>query len=331
MGSGIKFDTAIPNCREGVFVPVSFAGPEEIVKMAVRAEALGYHAVWATDFISATPDYPMPKEATPPDWYEPLLSLAACAMRTERLKLGVGVVLVPYREPVILAKQVATLDRFCGGRLLLGVGTGAYRQEFEAVMPRLAKAHRGRMFDEYLEVLGLLLGEGEVSFEGEYAHVRGVELFPKPVQSPVPLYFPGKTPATFARVAKWGNGLLVPLAMATDRMETLGALLEERGRSLDEIDVVAAVDLSLAETHEAAVALYLGTRAGEFALRRQPEAQALSENWVGTPDAVLERIDAAIALGITHFRLSNIAADSFDSMIQQMEMFAEEVMSRVGG
>ena len=88
-------------------------------------------------------------------------------------------------------------------------------------MPRMAKAHRGKMFDEYLEVFRLLLGEGAVSFEGEYAAVRGVELFPKPVQSPVPLYFPGKTPTTFARVARWGDGLLVPLAMAMDRMETL--------------------------------------------------------------------------------------------------------------
>ncbi len=220
MASGIKFDTAIPNCREGVFFPVPFAGPEEILTAAVRAEALGYHAVWAIDFIVPTPDYPIPDTARP-DWYEPFVSLAACAMRTERIKLGVGVILVPFRDPVIMAKQVATLDRFRGGRLLLGVGLGAYRQEFEAVMPRMAKAHRGKMFDEYLEVFRLLLGEGAVSFEGEYAAVRGVELFPKPVQSPVPLYFPGKTPTTFARVARWGDGLLVPLAMAMDRMETL--------------------------------------------------------------------------------------------------------------
>ena len=123
MASGIKFDTAIPNCREGVFFPVPFAGPEEILTAAVRAEALGYHAVWAIDFIVPTPDYPIPDTARP-DWYEPFVSLAACAMRTERIKLGVGVILVPFRDPVIMAKQVATLDRFRGGRLLLVVGLG---------------------------------------------------------------------------------------------------------------------------------------------------------------------------------------------------------------
>ena len=231
MTSAIRFDTAVPTCREGLFVPVGFAGPEEIVATAVRADELGYHAVWATDLLIPTADYRIP-DAEPPNWYDPLVSLAACAVRTERIKLGLGVVMVPFRDPVILAKQVATLDRFAGGRLLLGVGLGFFRMEFEAAQPRLAKAPRGAILDERLEVLIRLLEAGEVSFEGEYANVRGVEMFPKPVQSPVPVYFPGKTPETLHRVAKWGHGLLVPLAMATDRMELLRSLLEERGRAL---------------------------------------------------------------------------------------------------
>lgn len=192
-------------------------------------------------------------------------------------------------------------------------------------MPRMAKVQRGKMFDEYLEVFRLLLGEGAVSFEGEYAAVRGVELFP------VPLYFPGKTPTTVARVAKWGDDLLVPLVMATDRMETLGALLKERGRGRDEIDVVAAVDRCVAATQEEAVESYLASRAGRYALMRQPAEKALAKNWLGTPDAILEKIDAAVAQGIKHFRLSSIGADGNASTVQQMEMFAEEIMPQMRG
>lgn len=330
MTSAIRFDTAVPTCREGLFVPVGFAGPEEIVATAVRADELGYHAVWATDLLIPTADYRIP-DAEPPNWYDPLVSLAACAVRTERIKLGLGVVMVPFRDPVILAKQVATLDRFAGGRLLLGVGLGFFRMEFEAAQPRLAKAPRGAILDERLEVLIRLLEAGEVSFEGEYANVRGVEMFPKPVQSPVPVYFPGKTPETLHRVAKWGHGLLVPLAMATDRMELLRSLLEERGRALSEIDVVAAADVCLAASHEAAAARYLSSRAGEFTMRRLDADRAVAANWVGTPDEVIEKLHSSIAAGITHFRVGNIAGDSFPAMMEQMERFATEVMPRVAG
>jgi probable F420-dependent oxidoreductase len=330
MTSAIRFDTAVPTCREGLFVPVGFAGPEEIVATAVRADELGYHAVWATDLLIPTADYRIP-DAEPPDWYDPLVSLAACAVRTERIKLGLGVVMVPFRDPVILAKQVATLDRFASGRLLLGVGLGFFRLEFEAAQPRLAKAPRGAILDERLEVLVRLLEAGEVSFEGEYANVRGVEMFPKPVQSPVPVYFPGKTPETLHRVAKWGHGLLVPLAMATDRMELLRSLLEERGRTLSEIDVVAAADVCLAASHEAAAARYLASRAGEFTMRRLDADGAVAANWVGTPDEVIEKLHSSIAAGITHFRVGNIAGDSFPAMMEQMERFATEVMPRVAG
>ncbi len=330
MASAIRFDTAVPTCREGLFVPSGFGGPEEIVATTVCAEELGYHAVWATDLLVPTPDYGIPDDE-PPDWYDPLVSLAACAARTERIKLGLGVVMVPFRDPVILAKQVATLDRFSGGRLLLGVGLGFFRMEFEAVQPRLAKASRGAILDERLEVLIRLLGKGEVSFEGKYANVRDVELFPKPVQSPVPVYFPGRTPETLHRVAKWGHGLLVPLAVAADRMELLRSLLEERGRAITEIDVVAAADVSLAPSHEAAAERYLASRAGHFAMRRLDADRAVAANWVGTPDEVVEKLHRSVAAGITHFRLGNTAGDSFAAMMEQMEMFAAEVMPRVTG
>ena len=127
-----RFDIEIPNCREGVFVPPGFATPEQIIECVQAAERLGYHAVWATDFMSASPSSGVPSDESPA-WYEPIVTLSYAAAVTSRIKLGTGVVVLPYRDPVILAKQAATLDRLSQGRFLLGLGLGAWRDEFQAI------------------------------------------------------------------------------------------------------------------------------------------------------------------------------------------------------
>ena len=100
----LQFDVLIPNCREGMFAPAPYAGPEEIVQSAKLAEKQGYDAIWAADFLSRTPDHPS-SDGGPPSWYEPLISLSYAAAVTSRIKLGTGVIMAPFREPVVLAKQ----------------------------------------------------------------------------------------------------------------------------------------------------------------------------------------------------------------------------------
>lgn len=163
----MKFDIEIPTCREGVFVPSNFATSEQVVETVTFAERLGYDAVWGTDFITPTACYAIPDSA-PPNWYEPLVTLAYCAARTTKIKLGTGVLMGIYREPVMLAKQAATLDQLSGGRLLLGLGLGMCRDELDAVKPRESKMHRGNFLDELIELLILLLDhkQDKVSFSG---------------------------------------------------------------------------------------------------------------------------------------------------------------------
>src|SRR4051812_43642461 len=212
----LKFDIEIPTCREGVFVPLGFAGPEEIVKTVEEAERLSYHAVWATDFLTPTPEYRIP-DAAPPNWYEPVVTLAYCAARTRRIKLGTGVLLAPFRDPVILAKQVATLDRLSDGRMLLGLGLGMCRDEFVTVRPRMAKAQRGDILDETIEALRLLLdaeSAGKVKFNGKHIEFGEIALDPKPIQNPLPIYVPGKTPDAFPRIARFGLGMMVQAVLA---------------------------------------------------------------------------------------------------------------------
>ena len=89
--------------------------------------------------------------------------------------------------------------------------------------------------------------------------------------------------------------------------------------------------MSLASSHEGAVARYPASRAGQFALRRLDAERAVAANWVGTPDAVIEKLHRSVVVGITHFRIANVAGDSSAAMMEQMEMFATEVMPRVAG
>ncbi len=324
----MKFDIGIPTSREGLFVPAPFAGPKEIVDLIRASERLGYNAAWGPDFITRTRGMGGIGDPRPPNWYEILISLAYAAALTERIKLG-AFILLPYRDPVILAKQVATLDQFSNGRLLLGVGLGMARDEFEAVRTRDRKAHRGRLTSEIMESLHLLLSHDtrEVNFSGEYIEFQGVNLNPRPVQNPLPIYAPGRTQEGLRRVAAWGSGLLIPAASARRSIEALEPLLEERGRSLSDIDVVVEAQLCLAQTHEAAVEKYRASRLGQFRLSRGQETSSLvATGWIGTPGEVVEKISKIKEEGVTHFHALHTAGDTMEEAMEQMEVFAQEVV-----
>lgn len=323
------FDIEVPTCREGVFVPTSFAGPKEIAEVIQKAERLGFNAVWGTDFVTPTKGFGVP-DTEPPNWYEPLISLAYAAALTDRIKLGTGVVLVPYRDPVILAKQAATLDQFSDGRLWLGLGIGGFRDEFEAIKPRMRRAHRGKVMDEYIEALYRLLSHDEqsVSFRGEYAEFYEVNLHPKPVQNPLPIYVPGKSPESLRRVAQWGLGFMVSASTVRERLDALRPVLEEHGRNISQIDVIAEAQVSLASTHEAAVEHYAQSRQGQFSTSRGANLDdLLDNNWIGTTGEVIEKIGKIKEEGISHFNALHIAGDTIEEMQEQMEMFSEGVIA----
>jgi len=326
------FDVEIPTCREGVFVPVGFGGADAIATTVQKAEQFGYNAVWATDFLTPTPGYAVP-DAGAPNWYEPLISLAFCAAKTKSIKLGTGVLLAPLRDPVILAKQVATLDRFSNGRFLLGLGLGMCRDEYEAVRPRDRKARRGKLMDECIETLRLLLAHGEErpSYSGEYAAFNPIRLDPKPVQDPLPIYVPGRATESLERAARFGLGLMVPAPMARERLEALRPHAERFGRDVAEIDLIAEGEIRLARSHEQAVRDYRASRHGKFRvdIRGADFDQVLAANWIGTPDAVCDKIDAVARHGVRHFNALHIAGDSMAERLEQMQMFAELVMAKM--
>src|SRR5262249_10166501 len=130
----LKFGLSIATCTEGMMYPIPFATPADSLRMALLAEALGYDSVWGNDHMT-TQRYVQREFATPPNFYDVLMMLGFVAARTTRIRIGTSILVIPLRHVVVAAKQAATLDQLSGGRLTLGVGVGAYREEYEALFP----------------------------------------------------------------------------------------------------------------------------------------------------------------------------------------------------
>ena len=330
--SRLRFDIEIPTCREGVFVPCGFADPDEVIECVKLAERLGYEAVWATDFVTPTPESGV-GAAERPSWYEPMITLSYAAAETSRIRLGTGVIILPYRDPVILAKQAATLDRLSKGRFLLGIGLGAWRSEFRAVAAWRKGAHRGAMAAEFTEVIRRLLAPnaGAVTFEGEYIKIRDVALHPKPVQDPLPLCMVGRNDVALERIARFGDALMAPNDIAAQRKRALAERVGAYGRSMEELDVLAEGELLLAKTREAATAVYRESRFGQYRASKGLDLDRwMAANWVGTPESVAEQIRAVAGQGIDHFNVLHVVGDSLEARFEQMQMFMEDVVPRIG-
>lgn len=327
----MRFDIEIPTCGEGVFVSPGYASPQQVVECVQLAERLGFHGVWGSDFIAMTPAAGVPAGERP-NWYEPMMTLAYAAAVTRKIKLGTGLIVLPNRDPVILAKQAATLDQLSGGRFNLGVGIGAWREELAAIAAWRDRPHRGDMLGEFVAVIRSLLDPeaGPVTFSGKYTAIREVELHPKPVQAPLPIYMPGRNPASLERIARFGDGLMVPGTRAGEQAEALSVLLESHGRDTSEVDVVAEAELHLGDTREAAAASYRRTRLGRLREATGRLDEVLANNWIGTPEDAAESINRVREQGIDHVNALHVAADSLEERFELMHRFAEEVMPLIG-
>ncbi len=333
----MRYDVEIPTCREGIFTPVDFATPAEVTGCIQLAERLGYETVWATDFIAPCPSSGVSDEQRP-NWYEPMIALAHAAGVTSRIRLGTGVVMMPYRDTVMLAKQAATLDQFSGGRFVLGMGLGAYKDEFNMVRPRDKKVHRGRLLDDQLEAIIPLLGASDspVSYAGEYVEVDGLRLNPKSVQQPLPIYVPCRNDAMIERAAKWRLGAMFSANDATAQLQKLNEALERHGGSPGDVDVIGEGELRIAPTHEEAVTAYKASHMGQYRTKVAPARSRvdldpiIAKNWIGTVDDVVEKISRAKEAGLNHVNALHIAGDTMEERLEQMHLFAEEVMPKVG-
>src|SRR6266404_2201427 len=148
----MRVSAGLPTGMEGLTYPIPFSDPENVIKIAQAAEKFGYASVWGNDHMT-TQHYVRAEFPVPPRFWEPLITYAFIAANTTTLRLGTGVLVLPMRRDIVVtAKQIATLDHFSGGRIEIGVGVGAYREEFEALRPD-GGAHRGDMVAEGVAAL----------------------------------------------------------------------------------------------------------------------------------------------------------------------------------
>src|ERR1700677_2431870 len=178
----ITVSSGLPTCMEGLTYPIPFSDPANLLRIARHAETLGYHSVWGNDHMT-TQNYVRAEFPTPPRFWEPLVTYAWLAASTTTLRFGTGILVLPMRRDIVVtAKQIATLDHLSGGRLEIGVGVGAYREEFDALRPE-GGVHRGDMVEEGVQALQLLFKERNATFDGKYYKYKDVEFFPKPKQA----------------------------------------------------------------------------------------------------------------------------------------------------
>jgi probable F420-dependent oxidoreductase len=329
----MKFSISLPTGFEGVMYPVPFVAPEDFVRLAVMCERLGYHSVWGNDHITTQQYVRALFPGMPPSFYEVMTVLSFCAAATTTLKVGTAVAVLPMRDPFWLAKQATTIDRMSGGRLILGVGIGAYREEFAAWAPRLAgSARRGEMLDEGLALMRRLLTEPSVTHEGKYYACRDIEMFPKPAQDPFPLWIGGHNLEAVERAARFGTGWLPgwrPWPELAERIKGLKRRAAELGRDPAAIEIAPQFSVTVAKTAEEAERRYMASglvaHRKSLAYTGRDLSQQVVANLVGSPDLIREKVAGLAAIGVDHACALMIPADTMTEFEEQVHWFAETV------
>ena len=273
---------------------------------AQRAEALGFHSVWVSDHV-VTPQHLLP--AFGPTFYDAFVVLSYAAAFTQTIRLGSTVIVVPYRNPLVAAKMLATLDTLSEGRVIFGVGAGGAPDEFQAL--GIPSNERGRRTDEYLRLMIALWTEDPTTFSGRYFSFEGVRFQPKPRQVPhPPIWVGGKSDAALKRAVAYGEAwhpTSMPLADLQERMTRLRQLAAEAGRAKGpQVTVHQGIRLSAA-----------GEESGNDTGNRR-----LGQ---GTSEQVREDMSNYSDLGIPAV-VCNFRAEDVQTLWSAMDTFAQEVM-----
>lgn len=268
--------------------------------VAASAEAAGFASLWAGEHVvlvdQPTSRYPYADDgrlAVPgdADWLDPLIVLSVVAAVTQTIRLATGVLLLPEHNPVLVAKQAASLDRLSDGRLVLGVGIGWSAEEFAALgVPFARRAFRTT---EYVAAMRRLWADEVASYHGEFVRFDAVRCNPQPRDGRIPILVGGNSDAALTRVARWGDGWygfnLSP-AETAERVQTLRQLCTEHGRDPADLEIVIAPFTKPTEPRDLPALASLGV--GEIVVVAEPPpvphlaaewTAELGQRWIGPP------------------------------------------------
>ncbi len=244
------------------------------------------------------------------------------------------------RDIVVLAKQIATLDHLSNGRLLLGMGVGAYREEFEALNPDW-QVHRGDLLEETVQALRRLFAESPATWQGAYHHFRDVDMFPKPVQKPLPIYIGGNNINAVRRSALYAQGWMgagMPASQLAEAVRRLREMAHETGRNPDDIDIAPQFVACIGSNHEEALRLFRNSQmfnhlvslSGTTLKDQVAAGFDLAEiDLIGTADEIIEKVETLRDAGATHISGLLFPANSLAELRDQMQRFAEEVIPHI--
>lgn len=296
------------------------ASPENLRTLAQRAESLGFDSVWVSDHIilprKVDSFYPYAADGVATfrpdeDYYDPLATLNFLAGCTQKIRLGTHVLILPYRNPVVTAKMLSTLDVLSGGRVILGAGVGWMEEEFQA-LGLDTYAQRGAVTDEYIQLFKELWTKDEPEFQGEHYQLSGMGFMPKPVQKPhPPIWIGGHTNPAIRRAAEYGDGwmpiglrppaILEPEELA-EKIARLRRLTVRAGRPEDAVSLCFSTGVTFDDSPGATRRMMSG-RAEQIAadLRQYQD------------------------LGVRNFILG-FPGDSVAALNEAMEQFSKQVM-----
>lgn len=231
-------------CNTGRYVDPALA-----VELVQAGEEAGFESAWTVEhtvvpagYASAYPysddgkmaggrdDFPLP---------DPLIWMAYAAAATSRIRFGTGILILPQHNPVVTAKQVATLDHMSGGRILLGIGVGWMKEEFAALGVPFEK--RGRRTDEYIEAMRALWTQDEPTYHGDFVSFEKAYCRPQPAQGSVPIIVGGHSPAAARRAGRLGDGYFPAREAPADLINMARESAKDAGRDPDSIEITTSI------------------------------------------------------------------------------------------
>jgi probable F420-dependent oxidoreductase len=292
--------------------------PKALIGYGVRMEELGYDSLWIWDhlLLGVEPSFPI---------IEALVLLTGIAARTRKIKLGTGVLVLPMRNPVVLAKQLSAIDLLSDGRLMIGVATGWYKREFDAV--GVPFEQRGKIMEENLEILTRLFTEEKVAGEWTYHRIPAGVMYPKPLQKPrPPILIGGYVDRVLKRAAVKGDGWLTyfytpeSFAKAWDKIRRFAS---EAGRDPDALLNAAQLPIMVGKSRaavESAMMDWLGKEWDYAAWSESTKDSAI----LGTVEECVEQLRRHIAAGV-----QKIIFVPYKYEMEQIEIIAREIIPQL--
>ena len=292
--------------------------PKALIDYGVRMEELGYDSLWIWDhlLLGVEPSFPI---------IEALVLLTGIAVRTRKIKLGTGVLVLPMRNPVVLAKQLSAIDLLSDGRLIIGVATGWYKREFDAV--GVPFEQRGKIMEENLEILTRLFTEEKVVGEWTYHKIPAGVMYPKPLQKPrPPILIGGYVDRVLKRAAVKADGWLTYFYTPESFAKAWGKILRfatEAGRDPDALLNAAQLPIMVGKSRasvQSPMMDWLGKEWDYAAWSESTKDSAI----LGTVDECVEHLRRHLAAGV-----QKIIFVPYKYEMEQIEIIAREIIPRL--